>query len=199
MKKLLFGFVLALGVFAGVAAMWVQDRGILIRGGFEGEPKLKAVQPNQTANWIEFDNFVLPANGILPAAYGGTGTNSMAIYQKASAVLTNLANKNGGDLTNIVMTATNTLSSLTVQGAVGADGVVAAIRKSANQTNDIFQVQTEANAKLFGVNSNGLAECATFKPSSTNAIVLRSHDGSVWILKVGTDGALSTVTNSTGL
>ena len=73
MKKIAFGFALALCVFSGIAAMLVHDRGILIRSGFGGEPKLKAVQPDQTANWIEFDNFQLPSTGIIPVAYGGTG------------------------------------------------------------------------------------------------------------------------------
>ena len=86
MNKLLLGFVLAFCVFAGVAAMLVQNRGILITGGFGGEPKLKAVQSDQTANWIEFNNFQLPSTGILPVAYGGTGKSATGLTTNISFI-----------------------------------------------------------------------------------------------------------------
>lgn len=79
MKKITLGFACACLLILGVAAMRNQNTGILITGGFGGEPKLKAVQADQTANWIEFDNFAVPASGIIGTNNGGTGTNTMGV------------------------------------------------------------------------------------------------------------------------
>ena len=80
-------------VLVGIAAMRSQPDGILITGGFGGEPKLKASQSDQTANWIEFDNFQLPATGIVPVAYGGTG-------KAVAGVTTNITLTVSGSFTN---------------------------------------------------------------------------------------------------
>lgn len=93
MKNIVLGALSAVLVILGIAAMRSQPNGILITGGFGEEPKLKAVQADQTANWIEFNNFAVPASGILPVQYGGTG--------KATAGLTtNLAILVPGPSTN---------------------------------------------------------------------------------------------------
>lgn len=103
MKKYLAGFLTALLLVGTIAFMRSQSAGILISGGFGGEPKLKAVQPDQTANWIEFDNFAVPSTGIIPVAYGGTGVASLAALQAAvsnapTSGITAIAN--GGTGTN---------------------------------------------------------------------------------------------------
>ena len=81
MRKYIIGFCAALLLIGTVAFMGSQPNGILITGGFGGEPKLQASQPDQTADWILFTSngvslFELPSSGIVPIAYGGTGTNT---------------------------------------------------------------------------------------------------------------------------
>jgi hypothetical protein len=105
----------------------------------------------------------------------------------------------GSALTNLNVTATNTLTSLTVQGSVGANGVVAAIRRSASQTNDVFQVQTESNVALFGVESNGVARTSMFRATSTNAVIMKCPNGGTFRLSVGDNGTLAVVTNTGAL
>ena len=68
MRKYIIGFGAALVLVGSVAFMRQESSGIFITGGFGGEPKLQANQPDQTAPWILFNNFQLPATGIVPAA-----------------------------------------------------------------------------------------------------------------------------------
>lgn len=79
MKKILIGFFIAIGLIATLAAVRTQNNSILISGGFGGEAKFSASQPDQIADWVNFVSngvsvFEVPANGILPQIYGGTGS-----------------------------------------------------------------------------------------------------------------------------
>jgi hypothetical protein len=142
----------------------------------------------------------------LSASAGIVGTltnNTTGRAGLASNILTGavLNPADGSALTNlnVTFTSTNTLTSLTVQGSVGANGVVAAIRRSANQTNDVFQVQTESNVALFGVESNGVARTSMFRATSTNAVIMKCPNGGTFLLSVGNDGTLVVNTNSNKL
>lgn len=109
-NNFLIGFIFCCVLFLCVAAQRVQDTDILISGGFGGEPKLKANQPDQTANWIEFNNFSLPSSGIVPVTYGGTGTNSIAGLQTLLTITGNtitFTNAAGSAFKLIVNNTTN--------------------------------------------------------------------------------------------
>lgn len=123
--------------------------------------------------------------GAQPASANLTNWSAItpASKQGTNSALTKLSLNDGSSLTNIAVTSTNAdyattagtatnwtgagtkadstnssiVNSLAVTGVSG-DGVRLAVRRTAAQTNDIFQIQNESNVKLFGITSNGIAE-----------------------------------------
>lgn len=81
MNKTLLGFVCGIVFLACIASIRQTPDGIFITGGFGGEPKFSASQNDQTAPWLDFRSngvsvFQVPATGILPASFGGTGISN---------------------------------------------------------------------------------------------------------------------------
>ena len=106
MNKYFWGFFTALFLVCTVAFMRQQSNGILITGGFGGEPKLQANQPDQTAPWILFNNFQLPATGIVPAA-------NLPPLSGLSGVAAQATHATNADLATLATTA---ITSTNVQG-----------------------------------------------------------------------------------
>lgn len=111
---------MALLVIAGVAAtVAVQSNNIYIQNTEPTEIKFKARTTGQSAPWIEFVDgntmvFQLPATGILPAAYGGTGS-AAAFVQSGS-----MNNTNAFMLTNTFATAFSVAPTVVVTSATNA-------------------------------------------------------------------------------
>ena len=106
MRKYIIGFCAALLLIGTVAFMGSQPNGILITGGFGGEPKLQANQPDQTAPWILFNNFQLPATGIVPAA-------NLPPLSGLAGVAAQATHATNADLATLATTA---ITSTNVQG-----------------------------------------------------------------------------------
>ena len=119
MNKCLIGFSAALLLVFCMASMQQQNSGIYIKGGFGGEKKLIAEQNDQVTDWISFKSngvavFAVPASGIIPVNYGGTGTNNIAGLAATIGLVGTATNGivgviNGG-------TGTNTLAGITTLG-----------------------------------------------------------------------------------
>lgn len=170
MRKYIIGFCAALLLIGTVAFMRQQNSGILITGGFGGEPKLQASQPDQTAPWILFDNFQVPANGILPITYGGTGTNTasgaftaLGFGTTVSVSMTNASNVFTGTFNGLDSGITNssgyTIDTRATNAATGLAGnlgntTVATMTNSANQFTG-----TLTNSAYYG-NGVGLTNCS---------------------------------------
>ena len=106
MRNYIIGFCAAFVLIATVAFMRQQSNGILITGGFGGEPKLQANQPDQTAPWILFDNFQVPATGIIPAA-------NLPPLSGLAGVAAQATHATNADLATLATTA---ITSTNVQG-----------------------------------------------------------------------------------
>lgn len=82
------------------------------------------------------------------------------------AGITNVVNTNYNASLFVASTNGSVVNSLAVTGTTG-DGIRAAIRGTAAQTNDVLQVQTSANALVFGVQLNGTMRWANAPTNAT--------------------------------
>lgn len=96
----------------------------------------------------------------------GAGVSNAVAGSGAATYVTSATLTNKTYASNLVgsvaVTTTNTLTSLTVQGAEGTDAIVAAVRHATGASNDVLQVQNTSNGFLFGVTTNGVARGGGF-------------------------------------
>ena len=81
--QLLIGVCLGVMAVFCVASVLQRNSGIFVTGDFGGEPIFSAEQNNQTAPWVNFTSigvskFQVPASGIIPTNFGGTGITAPA-------------------------------------------------------------------------------------------------------------------------
>ncbi len=119
MKKLLFIGLVACAVLVCTAQVVQQSADIKIVNN-DNQVKFSAVSgTNQTNPWLEFGSqtntaFSLPASGIVPEIYGGTGTNSLAAFANTLGLVGTATNgivpvANGGTGSSTAATARTAL------------------------------------------------------------------------------------------
>ena len=132
MKNTLITLALLLCFVASGAQQ--QNQGILINGGFGGEPAFSANNNSQTADWIDcFSNgvtiFSLPASGILPLS-----NLPSSIVTNGSTPTLNLASSTNYSLT----TATGTLPIVSLPSSVVTNDPVINAWFSTNNITDVY-------------------------------------------------------------
>ena len=165
MRKYIIGFCAALLLIGTVAFMRQENSGILITGGFGGEPKLQASQPDQTAPWILFDNFQVPANGILPITYGGTGTNTAAHALETLGALASGTGgvKDGSGLTNLPATKIVGILTNSISGTATIAVTATNVQGFLLMTNNLVSVALVEQTNALGYVTN------TYLTYTTNA------------------------------
>ncbi len=107
-----------------LAAISQQTTGIKVVNS-DGLVKFSAIDNAQSQPWLEFGSqtntvFKLPATGIIPAAYGGTGTNN-AFIQAGSNQLTSASSS----VTNTFGSAYSAIPTVVVGGLNGGTNIYA--------------------------------------------------------------------------
>jgi len=161
MKPKLALVLLALAAVSGLAFVVQQTAGIYILTGSDEVQFKVRTSVEQTTAWLEFSDrgttkFAVPASGILPVAYGGTGN--------ATGTVTNTT---GNAATSTL--ATNAINSTNFWGVFNATNLPAVyVAPEATHATNADNA-TYATASLNSTNCYGNADTATYATAALNS------------------------------
>jgi len=129
---LLLGIVLVVGIAASVS---ISTSNLYIQNSDPAEVKIRVrTAATQTAPWLEFNNdgtlaFSLPATGIVPVAYGGTGAATAAAARASLGVVESSTNATPlvwRNYLELPESHTNTILPI-LDGGTSADSIAGAL------------------------------------------------------------------------